>query len=244
MRNLKVMMAFCGTAYHGYQIQDNAYTIQEEVEKRASVICNEKITIAGCSRTDSGVHANNYCFSMMTNSNIPCKNFVRAMNTKLPPDISILSCEEVPMDFHARFSCVAKEYVYKIYNSESKNPFEEHLSYHYRRPLDIELIRKAASHFVGTHDFGSFCSNYKEIDNSTRTIYSILIEKRGNNVEILVKGDGFLYNMIRILVGTLLAVNEGHIKISDLDRIMEAKDRTLAGKTAQAHGLYLNKIYY
>lgn len=244
MRNFKVIMAFCGTAYHGYQIQENAYTIQEEVEKQASVICNEKINIQGCSRTDSGVHAKEYCFSMLTNSLIPCKNFVRAMNTKLPPDISVLSCEEVPLDFHARFSCVAKEYIYRIYNSESKNPFEEHLSYHYRRPLDIELIREASKYFIGTHDFRSFCSNYKEIDNSVRTIFNIVVKKDGNFIEILVKGDGFLYNMIRILVGTFLAVNEGHIKISDLNKILEAKDRKLAGKTAQAHGLYLNKVYY
>jgi tRNA pseudouridine38-40 synthase len=244
MRNFKVIMAFCGTAYHGYQIQDNAYTIQEEVEKRASVICNEKITISGCSRTDSGVHAKHYCFSMLTNSNIPVKNFVRAMNTKLPKDISILSCEEVELDFHARFSCKAKEYVYRIHNSESKNPFEEHLSYHYRRPMNIQLMNEAAKHFIGTHDFGSFCSNYKEINNSVRTIYDFSIENNGDCVEILVKGDGFLYNMIRILVGTLLAVNENKIKIEDLDKIMQAKDRTLAGKTAQAHGLYLNNVYY
>lgn len=244
MRNLKVIMAFCGTRYHGYQIQDNAYTIQEEVEKRASVICNEKITINGCSRTDSGVHANNYCFSMMTNSNIPCINFVRAMNTKLPGDISILSCKEAPLEFHARFSCVAKEYIYKIHNNESKNPFEEKLSYHYTRRMNIPLMQEAANKFIGTHDFRSFCSNYKEIDNSVRTIYTFSIEKYGDSVKILVKGNGFLYNMIRILVGTLLAVNEGHISIDEIDDIIEAKDRTRAGKTAQAHGLYLNKIYY
>lgn len=237
-------MAFCGTAYHGFQIQDNAYTVQEEVEKRASVICNEKITIFGCSRTDSGVHAKNYCFSMLTSSIIPTKNFVRAMNTALPDDISILSCEEVSLDFHARYSCLAKEYVYRIHSSECKNPFERNLSYHYRRKINIPLLQEAAQHFIGTHDFGTFCSNYKEIDNSIRTIYNISIESYGDCVEILVKGDGFLYNMIRILVGTFLEINEGRIKLSEIDEIIESKDRKRAGKTMQPYGLYLNKIYY
>ena len=141
MRNLKVICAYCGTNYHGWKIQKNAWTVEAEIEKRASVICNEKIDVNGCSRTDTGVHALNYCFSFKTSSNIPERNFVRAMNTALPADISILSCEEAPDDFHARFSCIAKEYIYKIYNSESKNPFEEYLSYHYRRPMTIELMQ-------------------------------------------------------------------------------------------------------
>lgn len=244
MRNLKVMMAYRGTNYHGFQRQENALTVQEVVEEKVSSVLNEKVIINGCSRTDTGVHANNYCFSVLTESRIPPLNFVRGVNGRLPDDISILSCEEVPEDFHARFSCKAKEYIYKIHNSESKNPFETDLSYHYRRPLDAELIRKAAEKFVGTHDFCAFSSDCSDKKTTIRTIYYFNIEIAGDSVKILVKGDGFLYNMIRIMVGTLLTVNEKKISVDDIDEIFASRNRQLAGKTAQPHGLYLNRIFY
>ena len=148
----------------------------------------------------------------MTNSNIPARNFVRGLNSKLPEDISILKCEEAPLDFHARFSCRAKEYIYKIHNSESKNPFATDLEYHYKRPMDIELIRKASQNFVGTHDFKSFCSIDSDKINTIRTIHRFHLEVNGDSIIMLVKGDGFLYNMIRIIVGTLLWVNEGKLR--------------------------------
>lgn len=244
MRNLKVMMSYRGTAYHGFQIQNNAHTIQAEVEKAVSQILNEKAVINGCSRTDAGVHANEYCFSVPTSSIIHEQGFVRGMNCILPNDISILSCEEVPEDFHARFSCKAKEYIYKIHNSESKNPFTTDLEYHYRRKFNADIVNEATKHFVGTHDFKSFCSTGSDKIDTVRTIYNFNIEINGNSIKILVKGDGFLYNMVRIMVGTLLSVNEGLIKADELDDIIKAKDRRFAGKTAQAHGLYLNKVFY
>ena len=244
MRNLKVIMAYRGTNYHGFQYQDNALTVQEVVQKHVSSVLNERVIINGCSRTDTGVHANNYCFSVLTESKIPPRNFVRGVNSRLPDDISILSCEDVPLDFHARFSCKAKEYVYLIHNSESKNPFTTDLAYHYRRPVDIELMRKTARKFVGTHDFRAFCSGYNENKCTVRTIYNFDVEINGELVKMLVKGDGFLYNMIRIMVGTLLAVNEKKIWTDDIESIMESGDRQRAGKTAQPHGLYLNRIFY
>lgn len=244
MRNLKVMMAYRGTNYHGFQRQDNALTVQEVVEKHVSSVLNEKVIINGCSRTDTGVHANNYCFSVLTESKIPPRNFVRGVNGRLPDDISILSCEDAPLDFHARFSCKAKEYVYMIHNSESKNPFTTDLAYHYRRPMDIALMRTAAGKFVGTHDFRAFCSGCDENKCTVRTIYNFDVEINGESVKMLVKGDGFLYNMIRIMVGTLLAVNEKKISADDMESIMESGNRLRAGKTAQPHGLYLNRIFY
>ncbi len=244
MRNLKVMMAYRGTKYHGFQRQENALTVQEVVEKHVSSVLNEKVIINGCSRTDTGVHANNYCFSVLTESKIPPRNFIRGVNGRLPEDISILECEDAPLDFHARFSCKAKEYIYMIHNSESKNPFTTDLAYHYRRPLDIELIRLAAKNFVGTHDFRAFCSGCDEKKSTTRTIFKFDVEINGESVKMLVKGDGFLYNMIRIMVGTLLAVNEKKISVNDIGSIISSGDRQLAGKTAQPHGLYLNKIFY
>ena len=244
MRNLKVIMAYKGTAYHGYQRQDNAVTIQETVEKCVSKVLNTPTEITGCSRTDTGVHANQYCFSVKTEREIPVRNFVRGINGYLPSDISLLSCEEVPEDFHARFSCKGKEYVYLIHNSECRNPFAEDLQYHYRRQMDIELMRRAAAYFVGTHDFSSFCSQASEKANTVRTVHELRIDKNGDLVTVTISGDGFLYNMVRIIVGTLLWVNEGKIKPEDIPEIMKKSDRTCAGKTAQAHGLYLNRVFY
>lgn len=244
MRNLKVMMAYRGTAYHGFQIQNNGLTIQEVVERCMGKVLNEPVTIHGCSRTDAGVHAKQYCFSVKTNSQIPIKGLIRGVNGELPKDISILDCEEVPDTFHARFSCCGKEYLYLIHNSESKNPFTTDLAYHYRRPFHAEIVQEAAQHFVGTHDFRSFCTNCAENANTVRTIHSFDVEVDGDSVKMLVKGNGFLYNMVRIMVGTLLTVNEGKLTADQLDEIMAAGKRQLAGRTAAAHGLYLNRVFY
>ena len=244
MRNLKVFMSYRGTNYHGFQRQTNACTVQETVEKAVSSVLNENVTIHGCSRTDTGVHANNFCFSVKTESSIPCLNFVRGVNGRLPKDISILSCEDVPMDFHARFSCKGKEYVYKIHCSESKNPFADDLMLHYRRPFDAELVKKTSEYFVGTHDFKAFCTESDGKLSTVRTIYSFDIEINGFEVKMLVKGNGFLYNMIRIIVGTLLDVNEKRIPYDSIEDIIRSKNRLRAGRTAQAHGLYLNRVFY
>lgn len=205
---------------------------------------NEKITITGCSRTDTGVHANQFCFNVKTNSNIRNIGFCRGVNGELPDDISILSCEDVPLDFHARFDCKGKEYIYKIHCSESKNPFAADLAFHYRRKFDIEKAKKAAAYLVGTHDFASFCADCTNVSTTVRTIYSLEIENSGDSVIILVKGDGFLYNMIRIITGTLIDINEGRISADDIPAILESKNRLNAGRTAVAHGLYLNRVFY
>ena len=244
MRNLKVTMGFRGTNYHGFQRQPNGITVQEVVETALSQLFNEPVTIQGCSRTDTGVHAKEYCFTMQTEKQLPERNFTRGACGYLPEDISIYRVEEMPPEFHARFSCKAKEYMYRIHNSESKNPFTTDLELLYRRKMDVPLMQEAAQHFVGTHDFATFCTNYTEKQNTIRTIHDITIEKQGNTVILLVKGNGFLYNMVRILVGTLLSVNEGRIAVSELDDLLASKNRVLAGITAQAHGLYLNRVFY
>lgn len=244
MRNLKVMLAYRGTNYHGFQRQNNAVTVQEVVEKHISKVLNEPSVINGCSRTDTGVHANQFCFNVRTNSKIPCVNFVRGANGELPNDISVLSCEEVPESFHARFDCKGKEYIYKIHCSESKNPFAPDLMFHYRRGFDIEKLKKASECFIGTHDFSSFCTDCTNVSTPVRTIYEFSMEKYGDSVIILVKGNGFLYNMIRIMVGTLLDVNENKFAPEEIIEILNAKNRIKAGRTAMAHGLYLNRVFY
>ncbi|MCM1529279.1 MAG: tRNA pseudouridine(38-40) synthase TruA [Alistipes sp.] len=244
MRNLKVMTAYRGTKYHGYQRQANALTVQEVLERAVSKVLNEQAAIIGCSRTDTGVHANNFCFNVKTESNIRTIGFCRGVNGELPDDISILSCEDVPLDFHARFDCKGKEYIYKIHCSESKDPFGADLAYHYRRKFNMGRARAAAVHLVGTHDFASFCADCTSVSTTVRTIYSLEIENNGDSVILLVKGDGFLYNMIRIIAGTLLDVSEGRIEPDQIPAILEARDRLKAGRTAMAHGLYLNRVFY
>lgn len=244
MRNLKVMTAYRGTKYHGFQRQSNALTVQEVLEKAVSKVLNEPVTVVGCSRTDTGVHANEFCFNVKTESNIRTLGFCRGVNGELPDDISILSCEDVPLDFHARFDCKGKEYIYKMHCSEFKDPFGPDLAFHYRRKFDIEAAEKAASYLVGTHDFASFCADCTSVSTTVRTIYSLEIENSGTSVIILVKGDGFLYNMIRIIAGTLMDVSEGRFSPDDMPAILEAKDRLRAGRTAMAHGLYLNRVFY
>jgi len=245
LRNLKIMMAYRGTAYHGFQIQNNGITIQEVVEKCVSKVLNEKITIHGCSRTDTGVHARQFCFSVRTNSQIPALGFVRGVNGELPKDISILSCEEAEPTFHARFSCKGKEYLYLIHQSECKDPFTTDLAYHYRRPFHPELIQEAANYLIGRHDFRSFCSvSVPDTVNTVRTVYDFKVLKDDDKIKLFVSGDGFLYNMVRIMVGTLLDINENRIELHQLPAILEAHSRETAGRTAPAHGLYLNRVFY
>ena len=244
MRNLKVFTAYCGTAYHGFQRQENAVGVQNILEEKLSMLTNGDVKINGCSRTDTGVHANEYCFSFETEHSIPCNNIIRGMNSILPDDISILSCEEVPADFHARYSCIAKEYEYLILNRQSKDPFLADRALHYPFKLDIPLIEKAAQDFVGIHDFTSFCGTANLKENTVRTIEYFKVIQNENLVKLIVKGDGFLYNMVRIMVGTLIFINEGKLDAGSIPAIIEAKDRNLAGKTIGAQGLYLNKVFY
>jgi len=237
-------IAYRGTRYHGFQRQPNAVTVQGELEKQLSRVLNGQTAVYGCSRTDTGVHANQFVLHFHTEREIRCKNLVRAMNGWLPPDISVLSAEDVHADFHARFDCKGKEYLYRIHNHESKNPFLTDLAFHYRRPMDIEKMRHAAQAVIGTHDFHSFCAQATEEDRCIRTIYDVSVEKQADTVEILVSGDGFLYNMVRIFVGTLLDINEGKLSPDAMPEILAAKDRLAAGRTAMAHGLYLNRVFY
>ena len=245
MRNYKVKMAYDGSAYHGFQRQENALSVQEVVEEALEKLFLQDITIFGCSRTDTGVHANEYYFSFQCDEiNIDNRGIIFGLNSKLPDDIAILSCEEVDESFHARYDCIGKEYKYLIHNSEIKDPFLRTRIYKYWYPIDEKLLDKAAKHFVGKHDFRSFCSNADEKENTVRTIYRFDVERHGDKIIMTVSGDGFLYNMVRIMVGTLLFVNEGKIDESEIPEIIEKRDRRFAGRTASASGLYLNKVYY
>lgn len=245
-RNIFVTLSYDGTNYHGFQIQKNAVTIQEIFQNALKNVLKCSPEIKGCSRTDSGVHANMYGISFKTDSKIKCENLIFALNRYLPGDMAVTSCKDVDENFHARYSCVAKEYIYKILNSKIRNPFLDKYAFHYWYPIDIDKLNRAAAMFIGKHDFTSFATidKSREASNMVRTIQDLSIKKDGDLIIIKIKADGFLYNMVRIIVGTLLRVAQGKINPEDIPKIISEKNRALAGPTAPAHGLYLNKIFY
>ncbi len=244
MRNFKVTIWYCGSAYHGWQIQNNSLTIQEIFQKCLSDLLDTPTAVNGCSRTDAGVHAREYVLNFTTDSTITCRGIVFGMNSRLPDDIGVKSCEEVPLDFHARFDCKGKEYEYLIHNSEYKNPFYMNTAYRSWYPIDEKKLDRAAKDFIGEHDFKAMCSAECTKDNTVRTIKSFDVHRQGDMVTFTVSGDGFLYNMVRIMVGTLLFINEGKLEQGDIPRIIQSRDRTKAGRTVPPQGLYLNKVFY
>jgi len=244
MRRLLFTICYDGTAYHGWQVQANAVTVQEVFQNAVEKVFGARLDVKGCSRTDSGVHANRYCVTLDTEMSISPEGAVLALNTHLPKDIAALDCREVAADFHPRYDCKSKEYIYKIYNGKIRNPFSEHYAYHYRYDIDVAYLNREAQQFLGTHDFTSFCSVKSDVEDTVRTVYNAEVTREGDTVIFRVEADGFLYNMVRIMVGTLLFINEGKIKENELSEIIRSKDRTRAGRTAPPQGLYLNKVNY
>ncbi len=244
-RNIKLDLSYDGSNYHGWQIQKNAITVQEIFQNALEKILTHKCNIKGCSRTDSGVHANMYVVSFKTFNQIKCENLVLAINKFLPQDIAVTFCTDVAQSFHARYSCVGKEYIYKIWNKRIRDPFLYKRAFHYWYPIDINILKEAASYMIGKHDFTSFATpDKRKTINMERTIETLEITKNEEMLEIKIRADGFLYNMVRIIVGTLLRVAQKKILPSDISKIINAKNRSLAGPTAPAEGLYLNKVFY
>lgn len=244
MRNIKLIIQYDGTNYHGWQIQENAVTIQETVEKAIKKLTDARPKLSGCGRTDTGVHAENYVCSFKTESTISCDRFPYAINRFLPDDIVCISAEEMPADFDAHKSAVGKTYTYKILNSQYPNVFYNNRAWHYRYDLDIEKMRKAAKSFLGTHDFIGFAAAGFTVKTTVRTIHNIEIVKDGDLVMIKITGDGFLYNMVRIITGTLVFAGNGKINWEDMSEIIASCDRKRAGITAPACGLYLSEVFY
>ncbi len=247
MRNLKVFIAYNGADYHGFQRQENAVSVQEVVERAIGKLLKiPPPVIYGCSRTDTGVHARRFCFNVRVDSKIPCGGFVKGMNTLLPPNIAVLSCEDADDDFHARYCTKAKEYVYLISTKPSRDVFLQNLAYHYPYPLDIDKMQKAASLFLGEHDFSAFCraEGKTRVKTTVRTIYELEVSQKEDLCEIRIRGNGFLYNMVRIVAGTLLYVSEGRRTLSDVQNAILTGDRSLAGVTLPPEGLYLAEVYY
>ena len=259
-----IRVAYDGTDFHGWQYQPETRTVEGELNRAIKELTGEEIQVIGASRTDAGVHALGNVAVFDTDSTIPPERFFIALNTKLPEDVKVVSSRETDMDFHPRKTEVRKTYEYRIYNSDIPNPLKRRDYWTVPYKLDIEKMREAASYLVGTHDFATFCSVHTQAESTVRTIYDITITggngskadsnyKTGNKekefesnteIKILVTGNGFLYNMIRIIAGTLVEVGRGSHEPSWVSEILSGTDRTLGGPTAPPQGLCLMKIDY
>ena len=244
MKRVKLVTAYDGTNYHGSQIQNNGETIEGVLKKELSSLLNEEINLIGASRTDAGVHARGNVYVFDTESRIPSDKFTYALNARLPEDIRIQESCEVPADFHPRHQDTVKTYEYRVLNRKLPLPeYRLHAHFTYET-LNLEKMQEACQYFIGEHDFASFCAAGSQVESTVRTIYDLHVEKQGDLLTISVTGNGFLYNMVRIIAGTLLKVGSGAIMPEEISQIIEGKDRSLAGPTAPARGLTLVEIRY
>lgn len=247
-------LSYLGGEFCGYQVQKDKRTVQGELNRAASELFGFECDVTGCSRTDSGVHANMFCACITKKgegsleTHIDATKMPSALNAHLPGDISVKTAKWVDDEFHPRYDVKYKEYVYRIINSPQRDPFEEGRAWHIPAPLisdsDIERMNAAAAYFCGEHDFSAFMASGSKVESTVRCIKYARIEKQGDIISFTVAADGFLYNMVRILAGTLVSVARGRIDPRDIPSIIASRDRSLAGVTAPAEGLYLNKVEY
>ena len=244
MRNIALTLMYDGTLYHGWQVQKREATVAETLEKALSHIVNHPVKLVGAGRTDAGVHAEIYVANFRTTSTIPCDRLPLAVNSRLPADIVVTNAVEVPEEFNAIGSCIKKEYTYRIYNSRIRNAFLINRVWFYPKKLDETLMQRAASHFVGTHDFASVRSVGTETKTTVRTVHYFDITREGDMISCRVCADGFLYNMVRAMVGTCVYASEGKIHPDDIPALLEGRNRTDAGPTAPPQGLYMTNLWY
>lgn len=244
MKRIKLTIAYDGTNYCGWQVQPNGITVEEVVNKALKKLTGEDIQVIGASRTDSGVHALGNVAVFDTHTTIPPERISYALNQRLPEDIVIVKSEEVAEDFHPRYCDCSKTYEYHILNTRIPIPTKRLTNYFVSYDLDVEKMRKAAGYLIGEHDFVSFCNVRTDVEDTVRTVTELEILKDGEEITIRISGNGFLYNMVRIIVGTLIRVGRGFYEPEKVKEILEAKDRKAAGVTAPPHGLMLAEIRY
>ena len=243
-RRILLTIEYDGTAYSGWQRQYNGLAVQQLIEEALCRATGETITITGASRTDAGVHAERYVANFRTSSRIPIDRLPFAINTHTPEDIVVREALEVADDFNAIGSCLKKEYTYRIYNSRIKNPFYVNRAYFYPKKLDEAVMDAAARAFEGTHDFRAVRSVGTETKTTVRTVHYCRVTRRGELLELKVCADGFLYNMVRAITGTVLYAAEGKLTAEDIPKILDSGDRTLAGPTVPPGGLYMTRLWY
>ncbi len=244
MRNIALFLKYDGSKYHGWQVQKNAISVAQTVEEAAERVVGHKVHMTGCGRTDAGVHARVYVANFRTQSSIPCDRLPLALNTQLPGDIVVYYAMEVHEDFNAIGSCVRKEYTYQIYNSRLRDPFFVDRAWFYPKHLDEKIMQEAADQFVGTHDFAAVRSVGTDVKSTVRTVHHFEVERRGDLILFRICANGFLYNMARAMVGTVVYAAEGKISPKEIGRILSEKNRTAAGPTVPPGGLYMTQLWY
>lgn len=244
MRNIKLTIAYDGYGYHGWQVQPGMVTVQGEIESAIEKLTSQQIQITGASRTDAGVSALGQVANFEIDSPIPTENFAKALNQYLPDEICIVKAEEVDEDFNSRFGAVKKQYQYKIYSGDIKPVLDIHHCWYYPYWLDVEKMKSAAKYLIGEHDFKSFASSGDQREDSIRTIFKCDVSEDDCWLLVTIEGDGFLYNMVRNIVGTLVDIGRGKWGAEYIENILAAKDRTAAGMLAPAGGLCLRWIEY
>ena len=244
MRNIALNLKYDGSAYHGWQVQKTDVSVAETLEKALSKVCQHRVKVVGCGRTDAGVHALRYCANFRTDCAIPIDRVPLAVNTRLPGDIAVVDAVEAPEDFNAIGSCVKKEYVYRILNSRIRDPFLDRRVCFWPSPLDFELLRDAGRAFEGTHDFAAVRSVGTETKTTVRTVYWCRAEKENDLISVYVCANGFLYNMVRAIVGTMVYAAYGKLRPEEIPGLLETGDRRLTGPTMPPQGLYMNRIWY
>lgn len=243
-KRVRLTVAYDGTNYHGWQLQNNAVTVESELNRCLSALLREKIEVIGASRTDTGVHALGNIAVFDTTSRMPVEKISYALNQRLPEDIRIQKSEEVPSDWHPRRTESRKTYEYRIYRAEFPMPVKRLYSLFTYHALDVNRMKEAAAYLEGEHDFKSFCQTGAQVKSTVRTLHSVEVEEQENDLVVRVCGNGFLYNMVRIIVGTLLEIGQGKRAPAEIREILEAKNRLAAGPTAPAHGLMLIKYEF
>ena len=244
MKRVRMVVAYDGTAYRGWQLQPNGITIEEVLNRELTALLKEPISVIGASRTDSGVHARGNVAVFDTENRMPADKICFALNQRLPEDIRVQSSEEVPADWHPRKANCTKTYEYKVLNRKISMPLERLYAHFCYFNLDLDKMREAAAYLVGEHDFKRFCAIGAQVKTTVRTIYACDVEKEGDIITIRVTGNGFLYNMVRIIAGTLVQVGGGAIEPEAVKEILAKKDRSAAGPTAPAHGLTMMGIEF
>ena len=244
MRNIALRLRYDGSAYHGWQVQKNDISVAETLEKALGKVCGHAVKVTGCGRTDAGVHALSYCANFRTESAIPAERLPLAVNSRLPGDIAVLRAVDVPEGFNAIGSCIKKEYVYKIMNTRIRDPFLQRRVCFYPAPLDFERLAAAGAAFEGTHDFAAVRSVGTETKTTVRTVYWCRAERQGELITIAVCADGFLYNMVRAIVGTMVYASHGKLEPGDIPALLETRDRRLTGPTMPPQGLYMSRVWY
>lgn len=244
MRNIAMRLMYDGSAYHGWQVQKKDISVAETLEKALSKICESPTKIVGCGRTDAGVHALSYCANFKTESRIPIDRIPLAVNALIPQDIAVVDAVEAPIEFNSILSCIKKEYTYKIYNSRIRNPMYAKRAYFYPVALNLETMDKAAKAFVGTHDFAAVRSVGTDVKSTIRTVHYCDVYRKDDFLEIRICADGFLYNMVRAISGTLIYASLGKIDPCEIGTLLDKGDRRLTGPTVPPEGLYMTRVWY